>query len=124
MAGGVTSNPSGITNCRSTCTGTFSNTDITLTASYDKGIGQVTWGGCDIITGDSCTVHLTTDRTVTASLAPSPDRGTAWTGLSTQIDRPRWRQQNCHSKPSYCRIGAPGCCVGGVKLRAQIIWGV
>ena len=70
--GGVTSNPSGIADCRNTCTGTFSDTDITLTVSYDKGTGQVTWGGCDIISGDNCTVHLTRDRTVAASLSPSP----------------------------------------------------
>jgi Abnormal spindle-like microcephaly-assoc'd, ASPM-SPD-2-Hydin len=72
-AGGVTSSPSGIEGCRSTCTGTFGDgTDITLTVSYDQGSGQVIWGGCDTISGDSCTVHLTTDRTVTASLSPSP----------------------------------------------------
>jgi hypothetical protein len=73
VAGGVTSNPSGITDCRSTCTGTFDDgTDITLTAAYDQGSGQVTWEGCDTISGDSCTVHLTMDRTVTVQLSPSP----------------------------------------------------
>jgi HYDIN/CFA65/VesB-like, Ig-like domain len=72
-AGAITSSPSGIGNCRSTCTWSFSDgTDITLTASYDQGSGQVTWGGCDANSGDSCTVRLTTDRTVTASISPSP----------------------------------------------------
>src|SRR5262249_19614035 len=43
-AGGVTSSPPGITNCRDTCTGTFDDgTDITLTVTYDQGSGQVDW---------------------------------------------------------------------------------
>lgn len=68
-AGGVTSNPPGEP-CRSTCTWTFADgTDITLTATYDQGSGQVTWGGCDTFSGDSCTVHLTADRAVTAQLS-------------------------------------------------------
>jgi len=69
-AGGVTSNPPG-QDCRSTCTWTFNDgTDITLTARYDQGSGQVTWEGCDTFSGDSCTVHLTANRAVTAHLSP------------------------------------------------------
>jgi hypothetical protein len=67
----VTSNPPGI-DCRDTCTSTFGDgTDITLTATYDQGSsGQITWEGCDTISGNNCTVHLTADRTVTAHLSP------------------------------------------------------
>jgi hypothetical protein len=69
-AGGVTSSPPGI-DCRGTCTSTFGDgTDITLTATYDQGSGQVTWEGCDTTSGDNCTVHLTADRAVTAQLFP------------------------------------------------------
>jgi hypothetical protein len=68
--GGVTSSPLGL-DCRDTCTWTFDDgTDITLTATYDQGSGQVTWEGCDTTSGDNCTVHLTADRVVTAHLSP------------------------------------------------------
>lgn len=70
-AGGVTSSPLGM-DCRDTCTWTFDDgTDITLTATYDQGSGQVTWEGCDTTSGDTCTVHLTADRAVTAHLSPA-----------------------------------------------------
>jgi len=70
-AGGVTSSPSGITDCRDMCTGTFDDgTDITLTAASDQGSGQATWEGCDATSGDTCTIHLTVDRTITARLFP------------------------------------------------------
>jgi hypothetical protein len=65
-AGGrVTSSPPGI-DCPGTCNSTFADgTDITLTATYAQGTGQTLWNGCDTANGDSCTVRLTTDRTVT-----------------------------------------------------------
>jgi len=70
-AGGVTSSPPGITDCRNMCTGTFDDgTDITLTAAYDQGSGQATWEGCDSTSGDTCTIHLSADRTITAHLSP------------------------------------------------------
>jgi hypothetical protein len=72
-AGGtVTSNPPGI-DCPGTCNSTFGDgTDITLTATYGQGSGQTLWDGCDTTNGDSCTVHLTADRAVTAHLPPPP----------------------------------------------------
>jgi hypothetical protein len=53
------------------CTGTFDDgTDITLTVTYDQGSGQVDWGGCDSTNGDTCTILVTADLTVTARLSP------------------------------------------------------
>jgi len=69
--GGVSSSPPGITGCRDVCTGTFDDgTDITLTATYSQGSGQVIWEGCNTTSGDTCTVHLIADRAVTARLSP------------------------------------------------------
>lgn len=68
--GGVTSSPPGI-DCRDSCTGTFDDgTDVTLTANYNQGTGQVTWEGCDTTSGDNCALQLTKDRAVTAHLSP------------------------------------------------------
>jgi len=66
----VTSDPSGITGCTSSCQQSFDDgTDITLTASYDHSGGQITWNGCTP-SGDTCTLHLVGDTTVTVSFAP------------------------------------------------------
>lgn len=66
----VTSNPTGITNCRSVCTATFDDsTDITLTIAYVQRGGQVTWYGCDTASGDTCTIRLTMDRPVTVHVS-------------------------------------------------------
>ena len=63
----VTSNPSGITDCTSACNQPFDDgTDITLTASYDHSSGQVSWNGCTP-SGDTCTLQLVGDTTVTVS---------------------------------------------------------
>lgn len=71
----VTSDPPGITGCTSGCQQSFDDgTDITLTASYDHSGGQVSWTGCTP-SGDTCTLHLVGDTTVTVSLgsvSPSP----------------------------------------------------
>jgi hypothetical protein len=69
-AGGVTSNLPGLA-CRDTCNWPIDDgTDITLTATYDQGSGQVSWEGCDTESGDSCTVHLTSNHTVIAHILP------------------------------------------------------
>jgi hypothetical protein len=69
-SGGVTISSLGLT-CRDTCSWSIDDgSDITLTATYDQGSGQVIWDGCDTATGDNCTIHMTADRTVTAHLSP------------------------------------------------------
>lgn len=59
--------------CGDTCSATFEDgTDVTLTATYDQGSGHVAWGttDCDTFDGDNCVIHLTADRTITATLSP------------------------------------------------------
>jgi hypothetical protein len=69
--GVVSSNPPGIAGCRSTCAHSFDDgTDITLSAAPDQGSSQIIWDGCDTASGDTCTIHLTADRAVTARLSP------------------------------------------------------
>ena len=69
----VTSDPSGITCSTSACHQSFNDgTDITLKASYDPKSGSVSWEGCTP-SGDTCTVHLVGDTTVTVILnSPVP----------------------------------------------------
>jgi hypothetical protein len=68
-AGGVTSMPAGV-DCPDTCSVTFDDgTDVTLSAVYDQGGGNVTWGECDTLVGDNCIVHLTANRTISAKLS-------------------------------------------------------
>jgi hypothetical protein len=74
---GVTSDPSGITNCTSACHQSFNDgTNITLTANYDHGTSYVSWDGCTPTpSGDTCTLHLVGDTTVTVTrhdLGPIP----------------------------------------------------
>ena len=67
----VTSDPSGITDCTSACNQSFDDgTDITLTANYDHSSGQVSWDGCTP-GGDTCTLQLVGDTTVTVSFVPA-----------------------------------------------------
>jgi hypothetical protein len=64
----VTSSPHGI-DCGDTCTATFTEgAEVTLTATYDSGGGQLTWDGCDLVDGDTCRLRLTDDRTISADL--------------------------------------------------------
>ena len=66
----VTSDPSGITDCTSACQQSFNDgTSIKLTADYDPKSGSVSWDGC-IANGDTCTLQLTGDTTVTVTLNP------------------------------------------------------
>ena len=63
-AGAVTSSPSGIS-CGSTCSATY-NADqtVTLTAAVPPGYVLDSWSGCDTTSGDTCTVAMSSDRSV------------------------------------------------------------
>jgi Divergent InlB B-repeat domain/Bacterial Ig-like domain (group 2) len=65
-SGSTTSSPSGLT-CASTCTASFaSGTTVTITATANGGFTFTSWGNCDAVSGQLCTVNnLTTNRTVT-----------------------------------------------------------
>jgi hypothetical protein len=69
--GTVTAN--GLTCSKGTCTGMYSDgASVTITAtaankSYFNG-----WTGCDSVSGNSCTVAMTADKTVTAAFSPPP----------------------------------------------------
>lgn len=59
----ITSSPPGI-NCGATCSGTFGNVAVTLTASP---AAPATWGGdCSACVGATCQVTMTTNRSCTA----------------------------------------------------------
>ncbi len=66
-AGTVTSSPPGL-GCSAMCTASFaSGTTITLTAT-PNGSTFGSWAGCDIMSGQTCTVaNLTANRTVTVT---------------------------------------------------------
>ena len=63
----VTSSPSGI-DCGATCSAPFDpGTVITLTAAPAAGSLFTGWNGCDTVSGTSCTITLTTSRSITAT---------------------------------------------------------
>jgi hypothetical protein len=74
----VTSNPTGI-NCGSTCQAQFADGQsvvLTATPSSGGGIGGGNgggdssfggWTGCDSVSGNQCTVAMTSNRAVTAT---------------------------------------------------------
>jgi len=64
-SGTVTSSPSGLS-CATTCSAHFTSGTVTLTAT-PNGSTFGGWSGCDSISGQACTVDLTSDRTVTAT---------------------------------------------------------
>ena len=67
--GTITSVPTGL-GCASTCSSTFpSGTAVMLTATPTGGLTTVTWLGCDSISGNICTVNLTSSRTVTVTFS-------------------------------------------------------
>ena len=77
-SGNVSSTPSGI-DCGSTCTQSFAvDTSVTLTAAPSVGSAFSGWSGDCSGTG-SCTVTLSSNRSVTASFSaiPAPDLGDA-----------------------------------------------
>jgi Bacterial Ig-like domain (group 2) len=68
-AGSVVSSPAGIM-CPSTCSAVFAlDTTVTLSATIGSGATVVAWTGCDSFTTTTCTVALTTNRTVTATFS-------------------------------------------------------
>ena len=68
--GTVTSTPAGINNCGKTCSATYpSGTAVTLTAASGAGYAFIGWGGACTGTG-SCSVSMTTARSVTATFKP------------------------------------------------------
>ena len=73
--GTVTSVPSGI-DCGNTCSADFDNgTSVTLTATPDEGFELTSWSGCDQTQADTCSVSMTTARTVTVTFAEGPAQG-------------------------------------------------
>jgi hypothetical protein len=67
-SGSITSSPSGLT-CANTCTASFaSGTTVMLTATASGASSFTSWGNCDTVSGQVCTVNnLTSDRTVTVT---------------------------------------------------------
>jgi uncharacterized repeat protein (TIGR02543 family) len=68
--GGVTSAPAGIS-CPATCSTAFGHgTDVTLTAAASPGSSFLGWGGACTGFAATCTVSMTTARSVTADFTP------------------------------------------------------
>lgn len=90
-AGSVTSSPSGI-NCTSgTCTARYPNgTAVTLTASPIGSSTFGSWGGsCAGIPGNSCTLSMNGDLTVSATFAAGLTGGGGSTSSSQALRAPR-----------------------------------
>jgi uncharacterized delta-60 repeat protein len=72
-SGTITSNPSGIS-CGSDCSETYaSGTPITLTATAAAGSTFGGWTGCGSVNGNTCTVTMTNNITVTAYFTDVPN---------------------------------------------------
>ncbi|MCG3116636.1 MAG: InlB B-repeat-containing protein [Candidatus Manganitrophus sp. SA1] len=70
--GTVTSNPTGI-DCGSACAHSYViNTAVILTAAPGPDADFISWAGCDSSTGNSCTVTMSSAKTVTATFNPEP----------------------------------------------------
>lgn len=70
--GSVSSSPSGINNCRGTCSASFAaNTTVTLTANPDSGWSFSGWGGACSGTG-TCQVTMDANKSVTATFSQNP----------------------------------------------------
>lgn len=92
--GTIISNPAGI-NCGSGCTEPYDvNTPVTLAAVADGSSVFGTWSGCDTTAGNSCTVSINNNRSVTATFTGLPDLvvnavsgpGSGTTGASVTIN--------------------------------------
>ena len=71
-SGTVTSSPAGIS-CGSTCSASFAGgTSVTLTAAAASGSTFAGWSGCDSQSGATCTVNLSSDKSVTATFIAIP----------------------------------------------------
>ena len=63
-SGSITSSPSGLS-CSVTCSQSFpSGTVVTLTATANSGSTFASWGNCDTVSGQVCTVTVTGNRAV------------------------------------------------------------
>lgn len=68
-SGTVISSPAGI-NCGSTCSASFTqNASVTLTANPDVNSSFSSWSGCDSVSGNQCTVTMSSNRSVTATFS-------------------------------------------------------
>ena len=66
-SGTVTSSPAGI-NCGNACSASYaSGTTVTLTATPGFLSGFGGWSGCDAVSGNSCTLKMSSARSVTAN---------------------------------------------------------
>ena len=66
--GTITSSPAGVS-CGSTCTASFTeDTTVTLTASTTGNAVFMGWTGCDATSGAACTVTMSGNNTVTATI--------------------------------------------------------
>jgi hypothetical protein len=70
--GSVTSSPAGIS-CGTTCNATFGSVLVTLTAAPAAGSAFVRWGGDCSGTAATCTINLSTARSVRAEFRLNPD---------------------------------------------------
>jgi hypothetical protein len=63
----------GLTCSGDTCTGTYTvGASVTLTATAATGSYLNGWTGCDSVSGNSCTVAMTADKSISANFASTP----------------------------------------------------
>ncbi|MFM7068009.1 MAG: InlB B-repeat-containing protein [Actinomycetes bacterium] len=56
--------------CTSSCSAPFtSGTTVTLTATPNTGATLALWSGCDSVAGNTCTLTMSTSRSVTATFS-------------------------------------------------------
>ena len=71
-SGAVTSSPAGIS-CGATCSASYTNgTSVTLTATAASGSTFSSWTGCDSVSGSTCTVTMSTAKSVSATFNTAP----------------------------------------------------
>ncbi|MDR7540471.1 MAG: hypothetical protein QN152_13245 [Armatimonadota bacterium] len=77
--GTVASGPPGI-QCGTDCSETYNGfiTTVTLTATPDPGWQLSSWSGCDSVSGATCTVSISSDRSVTAVFTSQPAPPSTW----------------------------------------------
>ena len=79
--GTVKSTPAGI-DCGPTCAATYkAGAPVTLIAATDAAAVFNGWTGCDTVTGNTCTVTMSADRSVTASFTRQSRLSVATTGI-------------------------------------------
>lgn len=82
--GTVTSSDAKV-NCGSFCVVSYSSTaSVTFTAAAATGSNFTSWSGCDSVSGNTCTVSIAANRSVTATFTKVPVTPTiAWTPATT-----------------------------------------